>query len=141
VSPPQLEGGHFLEAAADNRMGVLQEMHGAVMAGWGQPGGEGLHQSLTDAWPMVQRARLTADLDGPDRLTFRGEAIATDGVDQAYLADTVAYLAETIDAGLRAWRGLRLQGQVQWTSDRTLEAVYTLTEFEPPLRRALNPRY
>lgn len=129
-------GRHFIEIAVNNRNGALMELHGALMRAVQVWADAGLEQEIHGLWPVIEEARLTGDLDGADQLRFTVSVLCATAEAARDTADAMSAAAYKIDQYLDAQFGFTLNGAVQASGD-TVRGEYTLTDFEPRLRRAL----
>lgn len=136
-------GNHLLEITADNRNGVLYEVHGAIDGAHPASNGMAALSPLLDAWPAVERLHAAAGLTGEDLVEMNLEFTLRAGLPpearhtvESLVEDAAAAMADH----LRAAHGFLFE----WTVtpvDGAVACACRLSRFEEPLRRALNPRF
>lgn len=132
-------GAHFLEIVADNRNGVLYELHGAVAATRADEGVAAL-DPLLEVWPAVESFQFTADLAGDNAIRMSARITCNDNTEASDLERVRERLMAAGDAlaeVLRSGPGFAFEYELQ-TLDERMEARMTLSGFEPLLRSALS---
>ncbi len=133
---PPVSGRHFIEIAVDNSNGALMELHGALtraVTPWASPG---LEEEMYRLWPMIEKVQITADLEADDTLVFRGEIACASADAAGDIFVVVETAAEAAGGYLEGRHDFQLNGRADPAGDKVI-VEYTLSGFEPKLRRAL----
>lgn len=135
-SPPPIEGRHLIECSGDNSNGALMQLHGALARRGALWPGYAFHDPLMQAWSGVQRVWFSADLAADDELRFRISVHCTGAAEAGRILQLVEEGAGILSDALFSERRFQLTGGAV-VKGNVIEGEYTLTGFEPALRRAL----
>jgi len=138
VSAVAATGAHLLEISADNRNGVLYELHGAISGSHMSAGMTAL-DPLIEVWPGVASLRFTADLASDDAIRMSlvldcRDTSTTADIDR--LAGLLAMAGDALARALRSEIGLEFVYTIEAGPAR-ITAKMALSGFEPLLRKAL----
>jgi hypothetical protein len=112
------------------------ELHGALtraVTAWASPD---LERDMYQLWPMIEKVQITADLEADDTLVFRAEIFCASADAAGDIFVVVETAAEAAGGYLEGRHDFQLNGRADPAGD-TVTAEYTLSGFEPKLRRAL----
>lgn len=129
-------GRHFIEIAVNNQNGALMEMHGALMRAVTPWADAAMQQAMYAAWPAIESAVLTADLEGDDNLVFQIEIRCLESGSSDAVEEVFTQSVRAIREYLESRYGFRLSGFAE-TEGAFVRGDYALSGFEPLLRRAL----
>ncbi len=127
--PLEAEGGHFVEAVLDNRLGHGYLIIASFLKAYNIDLSENEHEISIGSLQFVREARFTADFAPPDALHFRLVFdIEPDAIDRMGVVNLKVGIEETVADIAARWRAnydLELTGEARWESN-TIVYEYTL---------------
>ena len=135
--PPPIDGRHLFEFAADNREGGLMEWQAAMRDAWGDWLGRDFQDELAAALGGVVYLQVTGDLRTDDELEFNVHIELRDPAMSAPVGTTLGNFIDEMDTFLASAIGARAIPTTIDTIGDTVAGGFTVTGFEPRVRRAL----